>query len=376
MKKPENMKMVAKAFSGLENVLAEELKALGAQDIEIGRRAVIFSGDKELMYRVNYHARTTLRILKPILKWKLRNAGELYNVIRKINWPEYFDVNKTIVVDSNVNSSLFNHSKFVSQKVKDAIVDCFRDKYNRRPDVNLEDPDIRIDVHIAEKELTLSLDSSGESLHKRGYRKHQVKAPLNEVLAAGMLMLAGWNGRTNFVDPMCGSGTLLIEAAFLALCIPPGKYRNKYAFQHWNDYDKALFDKICRQPVTKSNFSYEIVGTDISTSAIRDARENIVSAGLSDIVRLKVAPVQTVIPPSGGGLLVTNPPYGERLKKTDMEGFYKAIGDSLKHNFAGYDAWILSSNFAAMKHIGLRTSKRITLFNSQLECKYYKYSLY
>ncbi len=238
VKNSEKTEMVAKAFSGLENILAEELKELGAQDIEIGRRAVIFSGDKEVMYRANYYARTTLRILRPLLKWRLRNADELYNVVRKINWTEYFNVDKTIVVDTNVSSSLFNHSKFVSQKVKDAIVDCFRDKYNRRPDVNLEDPDIRIDVHITENELILSLDSSGESLHKRGYRKYQAIAPLNEVLAAGMLKLAGWDGSTNFIDPMCGSGTLLIEAAHIALGVPPGKYRNKYAFQNWNDYDK------------------------------------------------------------------------------------------------------------------------------------------
>ncbi len=361
---------------GLENVLADELKELGAEDVETGRRAVIFSGNKELIYRANYHTRTALRILKPILKWKLRNAGELYSVIRKINWPEYFNINKTIAVNSTVHGSLFQHSKFVSQKVKDGIVDCFRQYYNRRPDVELQNPDIRIDVYIAGQELILSLDSSGESLHKRGYRKFQAKAPLNEVLAAGMLKIAGWDGKSNFVDPMCGSGTLLIEAALMALNISPGNFRNSYAFMNWRDYDENLFRKISRSVVATKQFDYKIAGSDISSRVIQEARENIRSAGLSGTVNLLTASVQSVKPPDNGGLLVTNPPYGERLKETDILQLYKTIGDSLKHNFKGYNAWILSSNFEAMKNIGLRTSKRETLFNSQLECRYYKYSLY
>ena len=240
----EEFELIAKTFMGLEPVLAKELTQLGANDIQIGRRMVSFSGNKELMYRANFQLRTAIRILKPIKHFKAKSADDVYDEVKKIDWSQYLSLDKTFAVDSVVFSDEFRHSKFVAYKVKDAIVDQFRETQGKRPNISVANPDIRLNMHIAEYDCTLSLDSSGESLHRRGYRQESVEAPLNEVLAAGMILMTGWQGDTDFIDPMCGSGTLPIEAALIAHNMAPGLFRKEYAFEKWPDFDKDLFDDI------------------------------------------------------------------------------------------------------------------------------------
>ncbi len=377
MKHEQNFKMTAKTFSGLEGVLKKELVNLGASDVIEGNRVVEFSGDKTLLYRANFHLRTALKILKPIAEFKLQNEQELYNAIQTINWSEYFDVNNTFAVDSVVHSPNFSHSKYVALKVKDAIVDQFREKYKKRPYVETEDPDIQINVHISNTLCTISLDSSGESLHKRGYRVKSTKAPLNEVLAAGMILLSGWDLKSNFIDPMCGSGTLIIEAAMIANGIPPGIYRKKFAFETWKDFDPDLFEDIYEEESENLTFNPKIIGSDNSEIAIRIAKENISNAALKRKIDINIIPVENYKPPEKDkGVVITNPPYGERLKKAEINTFYKTLGDLYKNEYAGYTIWMLSSNFDAIKNIGLKPSAKLTLFNGPLECKFLKFDIY
>ena len=368
--------MIAKTMRGLENVLAEELINLGADNVEIGRRSVFFSGDKRLLYRANMQLHTALRILKPIAAFEADNAGAIYDKLVRIDWEDWFDISKTFAVDSVVYSETFNNSLYLSYKVKDAIADHFNEKFGRRPSVRLTNPDIYVHLHVAHNQCTLCLDSSGESLHKRGYRTEQTEAPLNEVLAAGMLKLAGWKGQTNFIDPMCGSGTLPIEAALIALNIAPGIYRKGFAFQHWNDYDKDLFDEVYDED-TQVPFEYKIYGSDISRQAIAIAERNVAASGLKKYIHLKQKAIQDIKTTIGpGGLLMTNPPYGERLKPEDLIGLYQDLGERLKHVFTGYDAWVLSYREECFDSIGLRHSLRIPLMNGQLDCELRKYEIF
>lgn len=369
--------MVAKTFKGLEDVLADELNQLGALNVTKVFRAVEFEGNKELMYRANFHLRTALRILKPIAEFDAKNEDELYQEIQKINWEEYFGVKNTFAVDSVVHSRLFSHSKYVALKVKDAIVDQFRDKHGKRPYVEVDDPDLRISIHISEHKCSVLLDSSGESLHKRGYRIKTNKAPLNEVLAAGMILLSGWDKQSDFIDPMCGSGTLLIEAAMIAYNIPPGIYRNKFGFETWLDFDADLFEEIYEEEQEEKEFEGRIMGSDVSEIAIRIAKENIDNASLSKKISVLVKAIENYKPKDDRkGVVVTNPPYGERIKKNEINSFYKVLGDRFKQVYQGYDIWLLSSNFDAIKNIGLHPSKKMTLFNGALECKFLEYSIY
>lgn len=377
MNNDQKFKMLAKTFSGLEGVLKKELLDLGASDVKEGNRVVEFSGDKTLMYRANFHLRTALKILKPIAEFKVQNEQELYDAVQTIKWSEYFDVNKTFAVDSVVHSPNFSHSKYVALKVKDAIVDQFRETFKKRPYVETENPDIQINVHISNTLCTVSLDSSGESLHKRGYRIKTTKAPLNEVLAAGMILLSGWDLKSNFIDPMCGSGTLLIEAAMIANGIPPGIYRKKFAFETWKDFDSKLFENIYEEESEKLAFNPKIFGSDNSEIAIRIASENISNAALKRKIDISIIPIENYKPPQENkGVVITNPPYGERLKKTEINKFYKTLGDLFKNEYAGYTIWMLSSNFDAIKNIGLKPSAKLTLFNGPLECKFLKFDIY
>lgn len=369
--------MVAKTMSGLEDVLAEELTALGADDLQIGRRMVSFTGDQMLMYKANIHCRTALRILKPLFKFKAKDANEVYNEIKKFKWDKLFSENNTFVIDAVVNSSIFTHSKFVAYRVKDAIADYFVQKTGKRPSVSITNPDIFINVHISENQCTISLDSSGESLHKRGYRVAQTEAPLNEVLAAGMILKTGWRGESDFVDPMCGSGTLLIEAAMIAMNIPPGIYRASFAFEKWADFNQEMFDTIYNDDSGEKEFKYKIYGSDIQKSAIAIATDNVKSAGVTKYVELKAMPFQQYkAAPSEKGILVTNPPYGERIKSNDLFGMYEMIGERLKHGFTGYTAWILSYRKDCFDKIGLRPSQKIPLINGSLECEFRRYDLF
>lgn len=375
--KNDSFKLVAKTFKGLEEVLQNELTQLGATDLNIGNRMVEFTGNKELMYRANFHLRTALRILKPIAEFKVKNEKELYDSIQTIVWSDYFDLKNTFAVDSVVYSEHFSHSKYVALKVKDAIVDQFREKFQKRPYVDTEDADINISIHISNDICTVSLDSSGDSLHKRGYRLKTTKAPLNEVLAAGMILLSGWDKQSVLIDPMCGSGTLIIEAAMIANNIPPGIYRKKFGFETWKDFDSDLLEKIYEEDSPEINTKIEIIGSDISEIAIRISKENITNAGLKNKIELHVSPIDNYTPPSvQTGVLITNPPYDERIKINEINTFYKTLGDSFKNKYKGYEVWLLSSNFEAIKHIGLRPTQKITLFNGPLECKFLNYSIY
>ncbi|MBO5916916.1 MAG: RNA methyltransferase [Bacteroidales bacterium] len=368
--------MIAKTFYGLEEVLAEEIINLGGDDVEIGRRAVFFKGDKKMMYKANLHLRTALRVLKPIKAFKAKNADEIYETLRKFDWEEYMDVKQTFTVDTVLFSDIFKNSQYLTYRVKDAIADSFNAKYGKRPSVRLVNPDIYVHLHISNDMCTLCMDSSGESLHKRGYRVDQTEAPLNEVLAAGMLLLAGWKGQTNFIDPMCGSGTLPIEAALIALNIPAGIYRQRFAFQSWKDYDADLFDELYDED-TQRPFEHKIYGSDISRQAIAIASKNVESAGLTKYIHLKAKAVQDIVTTVGNeGLLMTNPPYGERIKPADLMGLYKDLGERLKHVFAGYQAWVLSYRKECFDNIGLRHSKRIHLMNGALECEMRLYEIF
>lgn len=377
METGKKYKMVAKTFKGLEEVLYNELIAIGATSVKKGIRMVEFEGDKEMMYRANFYLRTALRILKPISNFKAQDEDELYLAVKKTDWSAFFDVKSTFAVDSVVNSKYFSHSKYVALKVKDAIVDQFRDKFGKRPYVETDDPDVRISVHITNDLCTISLDSSGESLHKRGYRIKATKAPLNEVLAAGMILLSGWDGKSVFIDPMCGSGTILIEAAMIAHNIPPGIYRNRFGFENWNDFDDDLLQKIYDEDSQNEDINTPILGYDVSEVAIRIAEENCKNAGLHRMISLQIKDIEQLVPENTSkGVVVTNPPYGERLVKDEIEVFYKMMGDQFKNNFANYAVWLLSSNMSAIKNIGLHPDQKLTLYNGPLECKFLKYSIY
>lgn len=377
MNRTESFQMVAKTMAELEDVLAEELIELGANNVEIGTRMVSFTGDNALLYKANLHCRTALRILKPIHTFVANNADEVYEEIKKIDWEQYLTLDKTFAIDAVVFSHIFRHSKFVSYRVKDGIVDYFSEKYEKRPSVSVTNPDLMFNIHIAHNKCTLSLDSSGESLHKRGYRITQTDAPLNEVLAAAMILKSGWHGESTFIDPMCGSGTLLIEAAMIALNIPPGIHRDSFAFEKWNDFDKDLFSEIYNDDSRAKTFDYKIIGTDISGQAISIAEKNVKNAGLKNQITLEIKPFQQYTQaPEPAGILMTNPPYGERIRIDDIEALYNMIGERLKHVFSGYDAYVLSFKKENFDNIGLKPAKRFFLFNGPLECEMRKYEIF
>ena len=368
--------MIAKTFKGLEEVLATELVAMGANNVQLQRRAVSFTGNKELMYKANMQLRTASRVLKPIAAFKALNPDEVYEQVKKIDWEKYMSVDTTFAIDSTVFSDEFRHSKFVAYRVKDAIADRFMEKQNKRPSVRLDNPQLMINIHIAQNQCTISLDSSGESLHKRGYRVAQTDAPLNEALAAGMLLMSGWEGKTDFIDPMCGSGTLLIEAALIALNIPPGVFRREFAFEKWSDFDSELFDAVYNDDSVERPFEHKIYGSDISPLAIKIADKNVRSAGLNKYIELKVLPVQQLEAPSDHCMMVTNPPYGERITSPDIFGLYASLGTVLKHKFTGCSAWVISSHEECLDKIGLKPSKKIQLLNGSLDCLYCQYEIF
>ncbi|SHF11794.1 putative N6-adenine-specific DNA methylase [Bacteroides luti] len=368
--------LIAKTFQGLEEVLAEELTNLGANDVQIGRRMVSFSGDKEMMYRANFCLRTAIRILKPIKHFNAKDADEVYNQIKKINWEEYLDADKTFAVDAVVFSEEFRHSKFVAYKVKDAIVDYFKDLNGKRPSVRINKPDVLLNIHIAQNKCTLSLDSSGESLHRRGYRQEAVEAPLNEVLAAGMILMTGWHGQCDLIDPMCGSGTIPIEAALIARNIAPGVFRKEFAFERWKDFDQEMFDNIYNDDSQEREFDHKIFGYDNNPQAHEIAINNVKAAGLSKEIILKLQPFQQFEKPKEKSVIVMNPPYGERISTRDLLGLYQMIGERLKHAFTDQDAWILSYREECFDQIGLKPSRKIPLFNGSLECEFRKYQIF
>ncbi|MBQ9286083.1 MAG: RNA methyltransferase [Bacteroidaceae bacterium] len=391
------MELIAKTFQGLEPLLAQELTELGADDVQIGRRMVTFTGDKEMLYRANFCLRTAIRILKPIKHFKARSADDVYEAVKAIDWSDYLSPQTTFAVDSVVFSNEFRHSKFVAYKVKDAIADQFREQTGTRPNVSISNPDIRLHIHIAEYDATLALDSSGESLHRRGYRQESVAAPLNEVLAAGIIMMTGWKGETDLLDPFCGSGTFCIEAALIARGIAPGVFRESYAFEKWPDFDRDLFERIYNDDSAERPFEHHIYGRDNDPKAVGIARRNVKAAGLTKEITIDLADFRET-PLSGQAdnlqsdylqagnadgnqvnsqpIIITNPPYGERISTPDILGLYKTIGQKLKREHSGGEAWILSLHEECFEQIGLRPSLKTPLYNGSLECELRKYVLF
>lgn len=369
--------MVAKTLFGFEELLANELTQLGAQDVKIGIRNVSFTGDKGFMYKANLGLRTAIKILKPIETFKVKDEKDLYDKIYNMNWEPYLKPTGTLAVDATINSIVFTHSLYVAQKTKDAVVDKFRDTTGQRPNVDLKFPDLKINVHIDREICHISLDSSGDSLHKRGYKTATNIAPINEVLAAGLVMLSGWDGQSDFMDPMCGSGTILAEAAMIACNIPPNLMRKEFAFERWADWDVELFEKIEESLLSKTrDFHYKIMGYDKSPSAVSKATDNIKNAHLEEFISIKHEDFFKTQKAGEEKLhMVFNPPYGERLD-IEMEEFYKNIGDTLKQGYPGTDAWFITSNLEALKHVGLRPSRKIHLVNAKLEARFVKYVMY
>ena len=368
--------MLAKTYFGLEDILAKELTELGANEIETERRAVRFKGDKALLYKANLCLRSAIRILVPIAQFKATDADEVYEKAKKINWEEYIGIKQSFIINETVNSENFRHSKFVAYRLKDAIADYFTELYDKRPSVSITSPDIYIDIHISHNECTISLDSSGVSLHKRGYRNSQNEAPISEAQAAGMLLMAGWDGSKDFIDPMCGSGTFLIEAALIALNIPPCIYRTQFAFEKWQDFDKELFDDLYNDDSEEREFTHKIIGYDVNPNTVKIAQENIKAAGLSKYIEVQcrdIANFEEVTEPS---LIVTNPPYGERLKPEDLRDLYREIGRALKHKFVNGEAWVISSHVENLAAIGLKPSQRVELKNGALDCEFWKFEIF
>lgn len=372
----KEFELIAKTFMGLEGVLAQELTELGANDVEIGRRMVSFKGDKEMMYRANFQLHTAIRILKPIAHFTAKSADDMYEAVKKIDWSQYITPGKTFSVDSVVYSSEFTNSRFVTYKVKDAIVDQFRENTGTRPNISVTNPDIRLNIHIAEFDATLSLDSSGESLHRRGYRQESVEAPLNEVLAAGMILMTGWRGETDFIDPMCGSGTLPIEAALIARNISPGVFRKEFAFEKWPDFDQELFNEIYEDDSQEREFTHHIYGYDCDMKAVNTARLNVKASGISKDVTIDCQNFKDFKAPTEKSIIVMNPPYGERISTPNLLETYKMIGERLKHEFMGNDAWILSYREECFRQIGLKPSIKIPVYNGSLECEFRRYQLF
>ncbi len=370
--------LLAKTLHGLEDVLTEELSAMGALNIVKGRRSVSFEGDREMMYRANYCLRTALSILKPLHSFGIVHARDLYDRALKYPWEDTLGVGQTFMVVPVVHSSLFNHTAYPALLLKDAIADRFRKKMNRRPSVDTRNPDIVINCHIKEKEVNLSLDSSLAPLFKRNYRQQRTEAPLNEVLAAGILMISGWDMKTPLLDPMCGSGTIAIEAALMSGNIAPGKFRKHFGFMNWPDYDNELFRRICAEEEAKIHPpGGPVFCSDISAHNIRVARSNIRKAGLEKDIRSSVSDfLESKDPEQIAYTIIMNPPYGERLDDEGIEDLYAGIGERLKHAYPGSTAWLLSSNTEALKRIGLRPAAKYSLFNGKIEVKLLKYELY
>ncbi len=369
--------ITAKTLAGLEEILAQELADLGAHEIKLGYRAVFFKGDDTILYKANLLCRTALKILKPIKTFPVIDENDLYEKVKKINWLDFISLNDTFRVDATTTSDNFTHSQFVALKVKDGIADFFREKTEKRPSVDTFRPNLRVDVYILNDKCTISIDSSGESLYKRGYKTKTNLAPMSEVLAAGLILLTGWRGETDFYDPMCGSGTLLVEAAMIAHNIPAGYFRKEFGFELWRDFDRELWAEVFTEAERKIRRpNIKIQGSDMDWDAVKISKSNIANAKLSEYIEVKKFPFEISKPSEDKAIVVMNPPYGERMQKEDIFAFYKSIGDKLKADYLNKDIWILTCNMEALKAIGLKTSRRIDMKNGNLDCKFVKYEVY
>ncbi len=370
--------LIIKTQAGLEEILAGEIKQYGGHDVKTLRRAVKCMADNNTMYKLNYCCRTALRVLKEVHDFEASDEESLYQGVKEFDWFSLLDISRSIAINATISGSKMTHSHYVALKTKDAIVDKFREKFNKRPNVDLENPDLRIHIHITGTKCTVLTDSSGDSLHKRGYRIRQGEAPINEVLAAGMILLSGWDKKTNLLDPMCGSGTILCEANMIARNIPSGYFKNLFGFMRWKDFDKEAWEKIKEEENSNIQpLACKLMGSDVSMRALSLAEEILENTEFDTDIELKQVSFENSKPSdTEGGIIISNPPYGERMKKDDIRAFYKMIGDTLKTHYAGYEAWIITSDSSALKSVGLRTSRKIQLFNGPLECRYVKYELY
>ena len=373
----DSYQLITKTAAGLEEVLAGEIKALGAKNVRIMHRAVLCEGNKELMYRINYGVRTALKVLKPFKNFYAKNPDELYKKVQEINWCELLRTDQTFCIDAVTSGRFFTHSQYAGLKMKDAIVDQFREVIGLRPSINTLNPDLRINLHIREDKVTILFDSSGESLHHRGYRKQVDKAPMNEVLAAGLIQLSGWKADCNFLDCMCGSGTLPIEAAMFAMNIPAGYYRKEWGFMKWDDWDPELWKRVKEEADSQiREFDHEIWASDRSPKAVAIAEGNINYAHLQHDIHLMKKDMNDLTPPEGGGILIINPPYGDRLEEDDIDTLYENIGHTLKHNFEGFQCWLITDDAVALKHVGLKPSAKIPVWNGPLECRFVRFDIF
>ena len=373
----ENYQLITKTVAGLEEVLADEIRSLGAKNVRVMHRAVICEGNKEMMYRLNYNVRTGLKVLKPFKTFFAKNPDELYKKVQEINWWELLRTDQTFCIDAVTSGHFFTHSQYAALKMKDAIVDQFRDEVGPRPSINTLNPDLRINLHIREDKVSILFDSSNESLHHRGYRKQVDKAPMNEVLAAGLIQLSGWKADCNFLDCMCGSGTLPIEAAMYAMKIPAGYYRKQWGFMKWDDWDPELWKRIKEESDSQiREFEHEIWASDRSPKAVAIAEGNIVNAKLQHDIHLMKKNMEDLTPPEEGGIVIINPPYGDRLEEDDIDQVYENIGNTLKHNFQGYQCWLITDDAVALKHVGLKPSAKIPVWNGPLECRFVRFHIF
>lgn len=373
----DSYQLITKTAAGLEGVLAAEIKALGAKNVRLLHRAVLCEGNKELMYRINYTVRTALKVLKPFKTFYAKNEEQLYKQAQEIHWFELLNTDQTFAIDAVVSGRFFTHSQYAALRLKDAIVDQFRDVYGIRPNINTLNPDLRINLHIRQDKVQILFDSSGESLHKRGYRKQVDKAPMNEVLAAGLIQLSGWQADCNFIDCMCGSGTLPIEAAMFAMKIPSGYYRKQWGFMKWPDYNESLWEHIKEDADSKiCEFEHEIWASDRSAKAVAIAENNLKQARLTKDIHLMKKNMENLTPPDGRGIVIFNPPYGDRLEEDDIDKVYEDIGNTLKHNFKGFQCWLITDDAVALKHVGLRPSKKIAVWNGPLECRFVCFDIF
>ena len=373
----DNYQLITKTVAGLEEVLANEIRGLGAKNVKVMHRAVICEGNKEMMYRLNYNVRTGLKVLKPFKTFFAKNPDELYKKMQEIEGWELLRTDQTFCIDAVTSGHYFTHSQYAALKAKDAIVDQFRDVMGPRPSINTLNPDLRINLHIREDKVQVLFDSSNESLHHRGYRKQVDKAPMNEVLAAGLIQLSGWMADCNFLDCMCGSGTLPIEAAMYAMKIPAGYYRKQWGFMKWDDWDPVLWNKIKEEADSQiCEFDHEIWASDRSPKAVAIAESNIVNAKLQHDIHLMKKNMEDLTPPEEGGIVIINPPYGDRLEEDDIDQVYENIGNTLKHNFQGYQCWLITDDAVALKHVGLKPSAKIPVWNGPLECRFVRFDIF
>ncbi len=368
----------AKTFHGLEKILASELKKIGARDIKILKRAVGFTGNIEIMYRANYEVRTALNILQKISDFTANSSEELYEKTKQINWDFHLNPDETFAIDKTVHSNIHKHSQFAALKTKDAVADFYTEKYGKRPSVNIKNPDKKINLHINGNKCTLSIDTSGDALFKRGYRTATGPAPLNEALAAGIIMLTDYKNIDYFYDPMCGSGTILIEAARIFMNIPPAYSRKDFAFQKFSNYDYRLWNKVKRIADKKINktISVKIIGTDIDEELVKISKRNISEAGLRNYITVLPKDFLHTKFENKKGLIITNPPYNERIKSLNINNLYKEIGDTLKKGYKNWSSYIFSGNPDAIKNIGLKTSQKFQLYNGKIDCRLLKYEIY